>query len=174
VLDNIAGQTQTVQGAIDALKAANAMVAALSQLLAELQAEAPAQAADESDEEFQKRLADRQKKLQEAEAALKKAQEAVNKAVAAVDAAQKELQKLQGSDLPEAQAKDAAEMERYFADEKKKLAAAQEQNTSTFNRITAESDDKDDSAAQTETKTPVKKAPTASTAPTASSLPVDN
>lgn len=66
-LDNIAGQTQAVQGAVDGLKAANSMVEELTRLLAELQAEAPPAGSKEA-AEHQKRTKEAEKNLQQAAA----------------------------------------------------------------------------------------------------------
>jgi len=157
-MDNIAGQSQTVKGAVDGLKMANTLVAELTALLAELQAEAPDPAAyKDNPEDYQKALAAYQQKVAAAQQKLAQAQAAVQKAVAAVEAAVKELQKLQSTDLPAAQRQDAAEMERYFEEEKKKLEAQQQQNVATLEAVKTETDTGGESAAETETKPAPKK-----------------
>lgn len=155
VMDNVAGQSEAVQGAIESLKAANELLAMVSQLLAELQAEAPDPASYENPEDYQKAAAAHQAKVAQAQQQVEQAQKAVEQALAAVEKAQKELQKVQSSDLPLAQRKDAAEMERYLEAQKKELEAAAEQVAST----TKDTDTGDGSADQSETKPTVKKTP---------------
>jgi hypothetical protein len=157
VMDNIKGQTQTVQGAVEALKLANELVAELQKLLAELQAEAPKQGEGESDEEFQARLAAYQQKVEAAQKNLQNAQQAVQKAMAEADAAQKELQKMQNSDLPKAQRDDAKAMEEYFENEKKRLEAELEQAASSLEEAEPDTDRGDESANRTETKKAIEK-----------------
>ncbi|MBW2275995.1 MAG: hypothetical protein JRF63_00805 [Deltaproteobacteria bacterium] len=188
VMDNIAGQSATVKGAVEGLKAANAMVAALAKLLAELQAEASQQGEGESDEAYQKRTAEHQAKTDAAKKDLQKAQAAVDKAIKAVDAAQQELQKMQNADLPRAQQEDAKAMESYFEEEKKKLEAAMQQAASSLEETKTDTDDKDESAARAEVKIEARKSSTVSSdtgqqaaadptlsggSPQSSGLPVD-
>jgi chemotaxis protein histidine kinase CheA len=153
VMDNIAGQTQTVKGAVEGLKMANELVAELAKLLAELQAEQPQQGAFEGDPEaYQKALAAHQEKVDKAEQELEQAQKAVAKATASVENAQAELQKLQQSNLPIAQQKDAKAMEQYFEEERKQLEAAQEANAAALEELKTETDAGTDDSVESATK----------------------
>ena len=160
--DNIAAQNETIRGAIEALDAANQALALAMQVLAELEAQAPQKGEGESDEAYQKRVADHQSKVAAAQKQVERAQAAVSKALAAVDAAQKELQRMQRSDLPAAQQKDVREMERYLEEERKKLEAASEQVTSSVEEKTKDTDTRDESTAP-ETKDGARRVPLSST-----------
>jgi len=82
VLDNIAGQTEAVQGATEGLKMANELVKQLANILAELQAEEPARDDYEKEEDYKKAVKEHQQKVEHAQERVdtaKKDQEAATK-----------------------------------------------------------------------------------------------
>jgi hypothetical protein len=67
VQDNIAGQTETVKGAVSGLKMANELIDQLENILDELQGETPEQKAGESEEDYQDRVNAYQKRVDDAQ-----------------------------------------------------------------------------------------------------------
>ena len=114
VLDNIAGQTESVKGSASGLKMANDHVSEVQAVLDELQGEAPVQGEGESDEDYSSRLKAYQDKVEDTQKDLGQAKSA------------QELSKITESDLPQGAAADSAEMERYFEGERKSLEAKAE------------------------------------------------
>ncbi|MCP4680676.1 MAG: hypothetical protein GY854_35380 [Deltaproteobacteria bacterium] len=127
-------KAKVAKEAMDGLKAANALVAELGRLLAELKTEKPQESSFKQSAQYKKALAAYQKKVQAAKKDLSNTQNAVDKSVKYVSAAQKELLALK-TKLSKAELKDAEVMVKTLEGMKAKLLVAHRKNVLLFEKI---------------------------------------